>query len=184
MLESRDEREIYSKPGHLIRRLQQIAVSLFLSQTQEFGITPVQYSALVAIQNNPGIDQTTLTEIVALDRTTIGEVMERLEAKKLLLRARGTNDRRAKTLFLTPAGKKLTAKMRPHVEAAQRHIVGPLSVAERKQFVQLMRKLVDLNNGHSRVPLRARSTKGKPVSLPKVPIKRREESCSRVSVTG
>ena len=34
------------QPGHCIRRLQQIAVAIFLQETQAYGITPVQYAAL------------------------------------------------------------------------------------------------------------------------------------------
>ena len=57
---TRDEAEIYSRPGHLIRRLQQIAVAIFLEETAQFDITPVQYSALLAVRNHNGLDQTTL----------------------------------------------------------------------------------------------------------------------------
>jgi hypothetical protein len=32
--------------------------------------------------------------------------------------------------------------------------MAPLGPAERNQFMQIMRRLVDLNNDHSRVPLR------------------------------
>ena len=40
---------IYGRPGHLVRRLQQIAVSIFMSETGGFNMTPVQYSALLAV---------------------------------------------------------------------------------------------------------------------------------------
>ena len=44
-------------PGHYIRRLQQIAVAIFLQETEATGITPVQYAALQMVCNQPGIDQ-------------------------------------------------------------------------------------------------------------------------------
>jgi DNA-binding MarR family transcriptional regulator len=155
---SKDERDIYSKPGHLIRRLQQIGVAIFMAQTEGFGITPVQYSALLAIRNNPGIDQTTLTDIIAFDRTTIGDVVERLETKQLVRRVPGKNDRRTKLLYFTPAGRELLSKMKPHVESTQRLILAPLSSDDRKHFMRIMRKLDELNNFHSRVPLRLQPT--------------------------
>ena len=49
----KNDPRIYEKPGHLIRRLQQIALALFMDETRTFEITPVQYSALVAIDINP-----------------------------------------------------------------------------------------------------------------------------------
>ncbi len=150
---TRDQSDIYSRPGHLIRRLQQIAVAIFMAETAEFGITPVQYSALLAVRNHRGIDQTALTEIIAHDRSTIGDVVKRLENKGLVRRAVGAEDRRIKRLFITPAGRRMLAKLKTVVDAAQDKIVAPLNARDRTTFMRIMRKLVDLNNDHSRVPL-------------------------------
>src|SRR5262245_44514998 len=66
---------IYGKPGHLIRRLQQIAVAIFMEEAKAFDITPVQYAALLAIDLHPGIDQTTLVNTIAFDNSTIGDLL-------------------------------------------------------------------------------------------------------------
>jgi len=47
-------------PGHYIRRLQQIAVGVFMEETQAFGLTPVQFAALQAVSVHPGIDRARL----------------------------------------------------------------------------------------------------------------------------
>jgi len=44
-------------PGHYIRRLQQIAVAVFLQATEAHGVTPVQYAALNQVARTPGVDQ-------------------------------------------------------------------------------------------------------------------------------
>jgi MarR family transcriptional regulator, lower aerobic nicotinate degradation pathway regulator len=150
---TRDEIDIYSRPGHLIRRLQQIAVAIFMTETAEFGITPVQYSALLAVRNHRGIDQTSLAEIIAYDRSTIGDVVKRLENKRLIKRAVGDKDRRTKLLYITPAGRRLLSRMKKVVVVAQDKIVTPLDNEDRATFMRIMRKLVDLNNDHSRAPL-------------------------------
>ena len=103
----RDDHPIYSKPGHLVRRLQQIAVAIFMAETERFNVTPVQYSALLTVELHPGIDQTTLVNIIAFDRSTIGNVVGRLESKKLIKRAAGSRDRRTKRLTITPQGRRL-----------------------------------------------------------------------------
>ena len=72
------------KPGYLIRRLQQMAVSIFLEETAKFEITPVQYAALAAVSAYPGIDQLRLANAIGFDRTTISGVIDRMEAKALL----------------------------------------------------------------------------------------------------
>ena len=145
-------------PGHLIRRLQQISFALFLDQAKEFDITPVQYAALVAINNHPGIDQTALCHIIALDRSTIGDVMGRLERKKLIKRFSGAIDRRTKSLSITSAGRRLIRNIEPAVLSTQRLILAPLKPGERHAFMQMLKHLVHLNNERSRAPSRTTAT--------------------------
>ena len=86
--------DVYHKPGHLIRRAQQIAVSIFLEECAPVDLTPVQYAALVAVRENPGIDATRLSALVAFDRSTLGNVLERMEAKGWIERRADPSDRR------------------------------------------------------------------------------------------
>lgn len=142
------------RPGHLIRRLQQIALALFTDQAREFGITPVQYAAIFAISNHPGMDQTALCHAIALDRSTIGDVVGRLEKKKLIKRLDDDADRRSKSLYVTPMGRRLIRDIEPAVAATQRLILAPLRSAERAAFMRMLKRLVHLNNEHSRAPRR------------------------------
>jgi DNA-binding MarR family transcriptional regulator len=151
---TKDDRRIYEKPGHLIRRLQQISLALFMDEAKKFEITPVQYSAILAIDNHPGVDQTALCNIIAFDRSTIGDVVTRLERKKLIRRTPGANDRRTKLLYITSAGRKLIDDIEPAVQSTQRRILEPLTTNERAVLMRMLKKLVHLNNEHSRAPLR------------------------------
>ena len=74
---------VYTAPGYLFRRMQQIAVAIFIEECRAYDLTPVQYAALVAIRTHPGIDATRLSAVIAFDRSTLGSVIERLEAKQL-----------------------------------------------------------------------------------------------------
>jgi MarR family transcriptional regulator, lower aerobic nicotinate degradation pathway regulator len=170
------DEEIYGKPGHLIRRLQQIAVAIFVAETKSFDITPVQYASLLAVKLHPGIYQTTLMEAVAFDLSTIGEVVGRLEGKGLVKRLVSPKDRRAKVLHITAAGRRLLAQIESCVEAAQERILAPLPQAERAPFMRALKHLVEANNEFSRVPLRRRSS-SKPapnVSRKTKPLRRRQ----------
>jgi MarR family transcriptional regulator, lower aerobic nicotinate degradation pathway regulator len=153
-LMAHDDKRLAEMPGHLIRRLQQIAFALFLEQAKAFDFTPVQYAALTAVNNNPGMDQTALCNTIALDRSTIGDVVGRLEKKKLIRRLDGAADRRTKSLHITAAGRRLLADIEPSVLATQRLILAPLKSAERAAFMRMLKHLVHLNNEHSRAPLR------------------------------
>src|SRR6267154_1227138 len=59
---------VYTAPGYLFRRMQQIAVALFVEECKAFDLTPVQYASLVAIHTHPGIDATRLAIVPAVER--------------------------------------------------------------------------------------------------------------------
>jgi len=146
---------VYAQPGYLFRRMQQIAVAIFVEECRAFDLTPVQFAALVAIHTHPGIDATRLSAVIAFDRSTLGNVIERLENKTYIERKPSREDRRVKLLYLTKSGAALLRDIMPAVERSQARILEPLKPADRKTLMTLLTQLVDLNNEASRVPLRA-----------------------------
>ena len=148
--------ELYEKPGHLVRRFQQIAVAVFHAEVEAAGydLTPVQYAALAAISTRTGLDQATLAGLIAYDRTTITGVVDRLVQKGLVLRQPSPRDRRAHELQITAAGKKTLRGIEPAVEAAQKSMVRGLNAVESKELMRLLRKAIDAGNALSRAPLR------------------------------
>jgi DNA-binding MarR family transcriptional regulator len=146
---------VYTKPGYLFRRMQQIAVAIFVEECKAADLTPVQYAALVAIRTHPGIDATRLSAVIAFDRSTLGNVIERLESKAWVERKPSRDDKRIKLLHLTKAGEALLRNIMPSVDRAQARMLQPLKPKDRKTLLALMTQLVDLNNEASRVPLRA-----------------------------
>jgi len=146
---------VYAAPGYLFRRMQQIAVALFDEECKAFDLTPVQYAALVAIHTHPGIDATRLSAVIAFDRSTLGNVIERLGAKKFIVRKPAREDKRVRLLYLTKEGAAALDDIMPSVEKAQARMLQPLKPADRKTLLALLTQLVDLNNEASRVPLRA-----------------------------
>lgn len=143
-------------PGHLIRRLQQVAVSLFLGEAAKAGcdLTPVQYAALLTVDTNQRIDQATLAGAIAYDRATIVGVIDRLEKKGLVRRVLSPTDRRLRQLVIEGKGKELLRRILPAVLGAQVKILEPLDPRERTIFCSLLAKLVIANNELSRAPMR------------------------------
>ncbi|MBU2486126.1 MAG: MarR family transcriptional regulator [Alphaproteobacteria bacterium] len=129
-------------PGHLIRRLHQISTHVFMTRTREagFDLTPVQFAALDAIRESPGIDQAGLAEAVAKDRATIGAVADRLEQKGLVTRKVNAQDKRARILALTEDGEALVAALKPLVEQLQAEILPGLNETEYRLFIELAAK--------------------------------------------
>jgi DNA-binding MarR family transcriptional regulator len=144
--------ELESLPGHYIRRLQQIAVAIFLQETEAAGVTPVQYAALQTVANSPGTDQRTLARSIGFDTSTIAGVIDRLEARGLLLRSASPDDRRVRLLSLTDAGQALLDEVTPGMQRAQVRMLDPLPKNQRAEFMRMLRVLVTANNELSRAP--------------------------------
>lgn len=146
----------HDMPGHLARRFQQIAVAVFLAEVGDAGydLTPVQYAALAAVSDNPGLDQVTLAGLIAYDRTTITGVVDRLAQKGLLLRQPSPRDRRARELQITDDGRRTLRDITPSVEAAQQIMLQGLTEQEGSELMRLLRKAIAAGNDRSRAPFR------------------------------
>ena len=132
-------------PGHLIRRAQQLAVAIFVEETAEFDVTPVQFAILNALIDDPGEDQITLSGRVAFDPATFGSVIGRLETKGWVKREADPVDRRRKLLWITAEGEAVALQMKRAAARAQVRILGPLEAGERTELMRLLGKLV---SGH------------------------------------
>lgn len=141
-------------PGHLIRRLQQIAVAVFHAEVGAagFDLTPVQFAALAQIDDKPGVDQATLASLIAYDRATIGGVVERLVQKELVTREVSELDRRARVLHVTDQGQDVLKRIRPAVDKAQELMLSGLDETEARTFMELLTKATLSMNAHSRAP--------------------------------
>lgn len=129
-------------PGHLIRRTHQLAVALFMEETAQFEVTPVQFAILNALMAIPGEDQATLAARVAFDPATSGSVIGRLEARGWIRREVDPQDKRRRLLWVTEAGEQAVAGMKPGVVRVQERLLAPLAPAEQAALVDLLNRLV------------------------------------------
>ncbi len=138
--------DIYTMPGHLIRRLNQISASIFQDRMAAMGLdlTSVQYAALSTLAKHPGIDQATLAGMIAYDHP-------------LVARITSARDRRARELALTDSGAALLERVHPEVLAIQPAILSGLSDDERALFMTLAARAAEAGNDRSRAPLRHRT---------------------------
>lgn len=153
--------DLYRRPGFLIRRAHQIAVSLFLEETGELGITNRQYGILLVLRHQPGIDQITVAKLLGLDRSTTGMVLTKLEEAGLVGRVVGKNDRRRRNLKLTPAGERMLGQLAEPARRAQARVLSAFSAGEQHQFLGLLDKFTRAFNDTTRVPHAAHSVDGR-----------------------
>lgn len=140
------------RPGHLIRRLHQIHVALFLEECIEYNLTPVQFGVLNVVADGNTYDQVTIAANVGVDRNTAADVIRRLASRGLLERPDNPTDKRTKLTKITTKGKQLVEAVLPNMIKAQLRMISPLTKAERAQFMALTRKLIEANDHSSRAP--------------------------------
>ncbi|HEV2219736.1 MAG TPA: MarR family transcriptional regulator [Casimicrobiaceae bacterium] len=153
---------LYQLPGHLIRRCHQISVALFFEECAAFDITPQQYAVLRVLAANDGVDQITLAGLAAFNRTTAGEIVERMADAGLVARRNSKLDRRMKNIFVTETGRRRLADANAAVRRVQERLLAPLDRDERARFIEYLARIASENNELSRAPLRplARSRGG------------------------
>lgn len=150
---SRGYRELWSRPGYLVRRLHQIHIGLFTEECGTEDITPVQFGMLSALESGEEIDQLTLSTAVGVDRVSGADVIRRLERRGLLERNLSEQDKRAKLIKITDSGRAYANRIRPMMARSQNKLIEPLTSEEHEEFMRLIKKLVDANNKASRAPM-------------------------------
>jgi DNA-binding MarR family transcriptional regulator len=145
--------QLYRRPGFMIRRVHQIAVSLFLEETGMLGITNRQWGILFVLKHRPGIDQISVAKLLGLDRSTTGMVLGKLEANGLVKRAVGARDKRRHHLQLTPAGEIMLAKLAGPARRARTRALSAFTTREQTLFLDLLGKFIEKFNATTRVPL-------------------------------
>ena len=133
--------DFHAAPGHVLRRVHQLANALYTDETAEFDTTNVQFATLHALIRQPGQDQVSLAKDVALDAATLGSVLGRLERKGLVRREVACADKRCNLVWITEAGEQLAQAMKPAVQRAQQRMLAPLSVVEQALMMALLHKL-------------------------------------------
>jgi DNA-binding MarR family transcriptional regulator len=137
-------------PAYLIRRLQLISVTVLAEALENEDMPVPQWAVLTGIYFHPDIDQSSLSEIVSIDRTNTGRFVDRLEAKGLVERRPSGSDRRIWMLRCTPRGTKMRERLVDRARASQQTLLSVLSKAEQKQFIDLMERVVVANEAYVR----------------------------------
>jgi DNA-binding MarR family transcriptional regulator len=154
LIQAQQRSPLLVRPGFLIRRLHQLHGSLFLEETRPFAITPVQYSLMTALGERGELDQNSLALEIGLERTSVAEVVPRLQERGLLERRPSRSDGRVKLVRLTRKGRSLLKRMAPAVQRAHERTIERLPASEREAFLLNLIDLVEANNDVGNVPFR------------------------------
>lgn len=133
--------ELESSVSHLIHRAQQIAAMQSAEVLKEAGITLRQFSVLAAVADSEGASQADIVERTGIDRSTLADMVSRMEKAGLLKRKPAKHDARAKAVSLMAKGRKALDLTREGVAKADEELLGLLPANRRSTFISALSKL-------------------------------------------
>jgi DNA-binding MarR family transcriptional regulator len=137
-------------PAYLIRRLQMISTAIMAEAFEVEDMSLPEWAVLTIVDNHPEIDQSRLAEIVSIDKTNTGRLVDQLEAKGLVERLPNGSDRRVWMLRCTSLGRKTRKRLLPRALDTQEVLLSCLQPAHRELFVDLMSQVVIANEKYIR----------------------------------
>ena len=137
------ELDLQKLPGYLIRRLDSRAASLYEQFTGQTDLTPRQFGVLLTLLQSGALAQTELGNRLHLDRSTLGEMLQRMVERNLVHRRAHEHDRRAIEVVLTETGRKALLATLEQARAAQNALLSPLPVYLRPVFLKCLEILAD-----------------------------------------
>jgi DNA-binding MarR family transcriptional regulator len=111
------------------------------SELEPLGLRPRHLIALTVLRANGGIaGQQELAAELQVDRTNLVGLLNELEAERLIVRRRASEDRRRHIVELTVDGGMRLAAAESAIGAAEEEILGALTDRQREQLFQLLQK--------------------------------------------
>lgn len=131
---------ITSDMGFLLAKLHAAGSVLNNRALAEFNLKERSYSVLILADSGLEPTQRELADFLSLDPSQIVALVDELEKRKLVARAPGKQDRRAKTVTATAAGSKLLDQARQAARRAETQALEHLSADEVATMKVLLRK--------------------------------------------
>lgn len=127
--------------GNLIRRAQQLHLALW-GQIVSTEITSAQYSILVMLHRLGEASQRDLCHSVDLDRSTIADLVRRMELAGLITRRRALEDARRNVVTLTERGRSECVRLTPKVREVQQELIGHLDEEEATALFSSLQRIL------------------------------------------
>ncbi|MEL6291477.1 MAG: MarR family winged helix-turn-helix transcriptional regulator [Pseudomonadota bacterium] len=130
----------------LLHRAEQRAKALFAQEARDMGLTLRQVAILEAIESGGTIIQSEIVQRTGIDRSTVTELMGRMDARGLVTRERDSRDARAYLVTVTEQGRDQLMRAREAANRASDAFVAQLPRRDRDQFFEALRQLASFSD--------------------------------------
>ncbi len=161
-----------ASPSHLLHRAQQIAANHSAAALKSAGLTLRQFSVLAALSGNEGVSQSDLVNATGVDRSTLADMVARMEAGGMIKRSDSKTDARAKSVSLTVKGKKAFDKALPAVTKADAALFASLAKVKQDALMQGLGGLVEVTDKKEAAAPKAKKAAVKKAPAKKAPAKK------------
>jgi MarR family transcriptional regulator, lower aerobic nicotinate degradation pathway regulator len=100
------------------------------------------FTVLTSLLGQGPASQAELGRRLSIDRSDLHALLADLERDGLVARVRDERDRRRNIVTLTRAGRGAQARLDQRIQAAQDALLAPLTAAERRELIRLLRKVL------------------------------------------
>jgi DNA-binding MarR family transcriptional regulator len=111
---------------------------LFADRLNQAGITSKQNGTMLLIHEHQNITQKEVAILQRVDQTTMGQIVDQLEEKQLVMRIKHPSDRRAYCLVLTDTGNELITSLWADMKYCETVFLQKLTKDEIQQLFRLL----------------------------------------------
>jgi len=119
----------------------QVSAGIAETYAERFGLSVTEWRVIAILGPFPGITARELGEKSAMDKVAISRAVRRLIDQGRVERQASTEDRRARHLYLSVAGREVFEAIVPAALAYERRLLSVLSADERDRLDELIERL-------------------------------------------
>jgi DNA-binding MarR family transcriptional regulator len=129
--------------GFLLVQLGTHAHRQFAERLAGLDLHPRHFGMLSHLAVSEGQSQQALSSALGIHRSAVVALVDDLEQRGFAERRRDPVDRRAYTLYLTPAGREMLAELESIAEERDVDMLSALNASERSQLVSLLQRVAE-----------------------------------------
>jgi MarR family transcriptional regulator, temperature-dependent positive regulator of motility len=136
--------QLKRSPMHLLHRASQAVENVFATEIDIERLTPRQLNVLTTVAQNEGLSQTGIVDRTGIDRSTLADIVRRLQQRGLLQRRRTKEDARAYAVKLTDAGRRVLRAAEPLAKRVDRRVLDALPANRRDEFITALASIIGM----------------------------------------
>jgi len=134
--------------GYLANHMARLFARCLQSRIKPLGLTTGAFPALLALWDEEGVTQRTLTDRLDIEQATMANTLARMERDGLVVRKKDPDDGRVQRIWLTDKARALRAPAIMAAVQVNTDALSDLSEVERQQFIHLMSRVIARLQAH------------------------------------